>query len=186
MRRNAMSIVFAAALAFLVFAPEQGVSGQADKGTVLVTGDVLYPGEYPLKPGLTALELLTLAEGSPNDTVHSLIIRRGKNGEPNEVPFNASERLRPNDVLIVRGVYVLRPDEILQIDIAGHPEISGRYIVQDDGSIILPVAERLSVRNDSDFRRNIALAVSAKLRDSPKVDVTVAKPRGPRVAPGNQ
>lgn len=87
MRRTATSIVFAVALSSLVLAPQQDLSGQPAKGTVVVTGDVLYPGEYPLTPGLAALELLTLAAGSQNDTVHSLIIRRGKKGEPDELPL---------------------------------------------------------------------------------------------------
>lgn len=199
MRRALHSVVLVAIA--LMGLGDQPVAGQAPKpttpasvpsSTVAAVGDVLYPGEYPLTPGLTALELLTLAGGSPADTAHSLIVRRNRKarGGHDEIPFDPNddervrldpnERLRPDDVLIVRGVYVLRPDEVLQIDVAGYPRLSGRYIVQDDKSVILPTGDRLSVGNDTEFRLHIVQALSAKLPGSPKVDVTVARPRGPR------
>ena len=190
MRRTLHSVVLVA-IAIVGSATQQSVASQAAKPTtpasvpsrtVVATGDVLYPGEYALTPGLTALELLTLAGGSPKDTVHSVIIRRNRNarGGHDEISFDPNQRLRPEDVLIVRGVYVLRPDEVLQIDIAGHPRLSGRYIIQDDKSVILPTGDRLVVGNDPEFRLHIVQALSTKLPGSPKVDVTVAQPRGPR------
>jgi len=112
-----------------------------------------------------------------------LIVRyRPTGGEPEMIPFNANERMRPDDMLIVRGVYAVRPDEVLQIDVAGRPEISGRYIVQDDGTVILPVGERPNVRDDPQFARHVSELVSSKLPGSPRVDVSVAGPRGPRAA----
>jgi len=190
MRRTLHSVVLVA-IVVIGSATQQPMMGQAAKSitpasvpssTVQAVGDVLYPGEYPLKPGLTALELLTLAEGSPTDTVHSLIIRRNRNSRSgyDEIAFDPREPLRPGDTLIVRGVYVLRPDEVLQIDVAGYPQISGRYVIQDDKSVILPTGDRLMVGNDPHFSLHIAQALSAKLQGSPKVDVTVAQPRGPR------
>lgn len=184
MRRTVGFVV--ATIAILGSVPRQDTTAQGrveDRGaTVDAQGDVLYPGAYPLTPGLTARDLLILAGGSPNDTVHSLILRRNKNvrGGTEEIPFDPNERLRPNDALIVRGVYTLRPDEVLQIDVAGRPEISGRYIVQDDKTVILPMGERVSVGHDTEFRRNIAQIVSSKLPGTPRVEVCVAKPRGPR------
>jgi hypothetical protein len=157
MRRTAHSILLVA-MVFLASATQQAVAGQDSKLTVEAVGDVLHPGAYPLTPGLTALELLTLAGGSPSDTVHSLIVRRNRKarGGHDTIQFDPNERLRANDTLIVQGVYVLRPDEVLQIDVEGHPRLSGRYIVQDDKSVILPTGERLIVGNDAEFRLHIA------------------------------
>jgi protein involved in polysaccharide export with SLBB domain len=181
MRTTAALVVFASAISLLGTAAQREVVSQDANPTVHATGDVLYPGDYPLTSGLTALDLLTSAGGSPKDTVHSLIVRYKGPGEPEDVPFNPKERMRPGDVLIVRGVYAVRPDEVLQIDVAGHPEISGRYIVQDDGTVILPASARPNVRDDPQFARHVSELLSSKLSGTPRVDVSIAGPRGPRV-----
>lgn len=175
MRRMAALVVFASAMSLLGTAGQREVGGDG-KPTAVATGDVLYPGAYPLTPNLTALDLLTAAGGSGKDTVHSLIVRHNKT-----IPFNAKERIRSGDVLIVRGVYAVRPDEVLQIDVAGRPEISGRYIVQDDGTVILPAGERPNVRDDPQFARHVSELLSSKLPGTPRVNVSVPGPRGPRV-----
>ena len=104
MRRMAALVVFALAMSLLGTAAKQEVVGQDGKRTVEAVGDVLYPGAYPLTPGLTAVDLLTAAGGSPKDTVHSLITWYDKTGQPQMTPFNAIYLMRPGDVLIVRGV----------------------------------------------------------------------------------
>ncbi len=182
MRRMAALVVFALAMSLLGTAAQREVVGQDGKRTVEAVGDVLYPGAYPLTPGLTAVDLLTAAGGSPKDTVHSLITWYDKTGQPQMTPFNAKYLMRPGDVLIVRGVYAIRPDEVLQIEVAGRPEISGRYVVQDDGTVILPAGERPNVRDDPQFARHVSELLSSKLPGTPPVTVSVAGPRGPRVA----
>jgi len=79
--------------------------------------------------------------------------------------------------VIVRGVYVLRRDQILLIDVENHPEVTGRYLVQDDGTIILPTAGRISVGQEPDFRRVIATAVQRATGGTPRVTVTEVRYR---------
>ena len=152
--------------------PRSGVHGE-----VLVTGDVLKPGTYQLTPGMTAFDALKLAEGSPNDTKLSLVVRRDRAGNPVEFSFGDAGPLRRDDVVIVRGVYVLRRDQILLIDVENHPEVTGRYLVQDDGTIILPTAGRISVGQEPDFRRVIATAVQRATGGTPRVTVTEVRYR---------
>ena len=64
---------------------------------------------------------------------------------------------------------------MLVIDVERSAKRSGRYVVQDDKSVILSTGDRLTVGNDRDFRLHIAQAISAKPPGYPKVSVTVSR-----------
>jgi hypothetical protein len=74
--------------------------------------------------------------------------------------------------VLVRGVYVLRRDQILLIEVEDHPELTGRYLVQDDGPRTLPAAGSISVGKEPDFKRVLAAAVPARHRRYTAVMVT--------------
>jgi len=46
---------------------------------------------------------------------------------------------------------VLRRDQILLIEVEDHPELTGRYLVQDDGPRTLPAAGSISVGKEPEF-----------------------------------
>ena len=93
--------------------------------------------------------------------------------------------MRPGDgdVLMVRGIYAVRPDEVLQIDVAGRPEINGRYIVQDDGTVSHSSggASARTFATTRSFARHISDLLTSKLPGTPRVNVSVAGLRGPRI-----
>ena len=171
-----MSKLFRRAVVGLALLPaalagQQARPGSGGRGEVTVTGDVLKPGRYPLTAGMTASDVLEVAAGSPNDTELSLVVRYDRGPDARLLSFADAGPLRPDDVVIVRGVYVLRRDQILLIEVENHPELTGRYLVQDDGTIILPAAGRITVGQEPDFKRVIATAVQRATGGTPRVTV---------------
>jgi protein involved in polysaccharide export with SLBB domain len=179
-----MSKLFCGAVVGLALLPaaltaQKVAPGSDGRGevTVTVTGDVLKPGTYRLTAGMTALDALKVAEGSLNDIERSVVLRHDRAGNPQEFSFGNAGPLRPGDVVLVQGVYVLRRDQILLIDVENHPELTGRHLVQDDGTIIMPGAGRISVGQEPNFKGVIATAVHRATGRTPRVTVTEVQNR---------
>ena len=74
-------------------------------------------------------------------------------GRPSIPPEQLLRALLLQSLYTIRSerLLVLRRDQILLIEVENHPELTGRYLVQDDGTLILPTAGRISVGQEADF-----------------------------------
>ncbi len=87
--------------------------GEFSNNVIYITGEVNSPGAYPLSPGLTVIQAVTLAGGLGEwADADEIIIIRMENGRQRNIrydyeaavegkSFNANFQLRPNDTIVV-------------------------------------------------------------------------------------
>ncbi len=177
MTRRLLEIAaFVLAVAAAVMARPMTQDPAPDPTKVIVTGEVRAPGAYSLRPGTTVLQLLSLAGGATRDAaLNRTTITRIDGDQRVEVKrVKLTDIMRPGDTLKVpRHV---RAGSILQIDVENQAELSGRYLVQPDGTIIFGKIGRVMIRSVE----SAALLISQVLTDAriavnPKVTITAEK-----------
>jgi protein involved in polysaccharide export with SLBB domain len=103
--------------------------------------------------------------------------------KPQESPaqtLSFSERSNYTD----RGVYLLGPNDVLELRVLGEPQLDGLFDVEDDGTIRLPFIDepvQASCREVNDLRKEVVKSLGKFLKQ-PRVFLRVKESPPPSTA----